>query len=50
MSDEELIDLNNKAIMDEYCKWVEVTGYIVPPATDAWAAGWQAALDRIGLD
>jgi hypothetical protein len=46
MGDEELLAVNEAAIMAEYEKWVETTGYLVPPARDAWLAGWQAALNK----
>lgn len=46
MDEDELLKLNEDAIMAEYDKWVATTGYLVPPATDAWLAGWQAALNK----
>lgn len=45
MDDADLLAANEAAIMAEYEKWVETTGYLVPPARDAWLAGWQAALN-----
>ena len=47
MTEDDLIAMNKRAIMSEYDRWVKTTTYIVPPAVDAWMAGWQAALDRI---